>query len=84
MPTPTTFAELVLFVINFINILIPTLFGVLFVYVMWKIVDAWVIHAGDEKKRTEGRRLVTVAILVFVLMVSTWGIIAFIKSSIFG
>jgi hypothetical protein len=82
--TPTTFKGLVGFIIDFINILIPTLFGVLFLYVMWKIVDAWVINAGNEQKREEGKRLAVVAVVVFVLMVSAWGIVTLIKQSIFG
>ena len=82
--TPTDFKGVVLFVIDFINILIPAIFGVLFLFIIWKIIDAWVIHAGDEKKREEGKRLVTVAILVFVFMVSAWGIVKLIKTSVFG
>ena len=81
---PTDFKSLVVFIIDFINVLIPTLFGFLFLYLVLKIVDAWVIHADDEKKREEGKKLVLVAVLVFVLMVSAWGIVAFIKQSIFG
>lgn len=84
METPTTFKGLVGLVIDFINILIPALFAVLFVFIVWKIIDAWVINAGDEKKQEEGRRLVVVAVLVFVLMISAWGIVAMIKQSIFG
>lgn len=82
--TPTDFRSLVVFIIDFINILIPALFGLLFVYIVWKIIDAWVIHAADEKKRAEGKQLVVVAVLVFVLMVSTWGIVALIRQSVFG
>lgn len=82
--TPTTFGGLVNEVIGFINILIPALFAVLFIFIIWKIIDSWVLHAGDEKKREEGRRLVVVAVLVFVLMISAWGVIALIKQSIFG
>lgn len=82
--TPATFKGLVGFIIDFINILIPTLFGVLFLYVMWKIVDAWVINAGNEQKREEGKQLAVVAVVVFVLMISAWGIVTLIKQSIFG
>lgn len=82
--TPTTFKGLVQFILDFINILIPALFGLLFIYLVWKIIDAWIIHAGDEKKLEEGKRLITTAVIVFVLMLSTWGIVALIKSSLFG
>ncbi|MBP6924044.1 MAG: hypothetical protein KBC62_00135 [Candidatus Pacebacteria bacterium] len=82
--TPTTFKGLVGVIIDFINILIPVLFGLLFLYVMWKIIDAWIINAGNETKREEGKQMVVVAVVVFVLMVSAWGIVALIKQSVFG
>lgn len=81
--TPTSFKGLVEFIVGFINILIPVLFGVLFLYIVWKIIDAWIIHADDDSKREEGRRLVITAVLVFVLMISTWGIVAMIKQTLF-
>lgn len=81
--TPTTFKGLVDFIVGFINVLIPALFGVLFLYIVWKIIDAWILHADDDSKREEGRRLVITAVLVFVLMISTWGIVAMIKQSLF-
>ena len=84
MKTPTTFEELVAFVVNFIGLLIPAILGLLFLFIVWKIIDAWIIHAGDDKKLEEGKRLVTVAVFVFVIMVSTWGIVALIKNTIFG
>jgi hypothetical protein len=30
-----------------------------------RIIDAWIIHADDEGKRAEGRRLLLTAVLVF-------------------
>lgn len=82
--TPTNFKDLVDFIISFINVLIPALFGVLFLYIVWRIIDAWIIHADDETKREEGKRLLITAVLVLVLMISTWGIVAMIRLSIFG
>jgi Type IV secretion system pilin len=82
--TPTTFAGLVDFILGFINILIPALFGILFLYLVVRIIDAWIIHADDDKKREEGKRLLITAALVFVVMVSAWGIVAMIRTSLFG
>jgi hypothetical protein len=82
--TPTSFKGLVEFIIDFINILIPTLFGLLFLYIIWKIIDAWILHADNDQKREEGKKLIVVAVLVFVLMLTTWGIVALIKQSVFG
>lgn len=84
MQTPTTFKGLVGVIIDFINILIPVLFGLLFLYIIWKIVDAWIINAGNETKREEGKQMAVIAVVVFVVMVSAWGIVALIKQSIFG
>ena len=82
--TPKNFNEVVKFVIDFINILITVLFALLFLFVVYKIIDAWVINGGDEKKVEEGKKQVTVAVIVFVVMVSTWGIVSLIKNSLFG
>ncbi len=85
MPTtPKTFAELVNFILGFINILIPALFAIVFLYLFVKIIDAWIIHADDDGKREEGRRMMITAVVVFVVMVSAWGIVALIKNSIFS
>lgn len=84
MPTPTTFAELVKFFLQFINYLIPFLFAVIFVYIIWKLIHAWVLNAGDETKQAEGRTLVLVSVIVLVLMLSTWGIIYLLRTSLFG
>ena len=82
--TPTTFAGLVNFILGFINILIPLIFGLIFLFLVVKIIDAWIIHADDDSKREEGKRLMITAVVVIVVMISAWGIVAMIKSSIFG
>lgn len=84
MSTPTTFKELVNVFIGLINILIPTLLSFVFLFLVWKVFDAWVINAGDEKKREEGKRLALVAVLVVVLIISVWGIVNMLRKSIFG
>ncbi len=84
MNPPTTFSELVGHLLGLINIIIPTIFALVFLFLCWKIFDAWVINAADEKKREEGKRLALVAALVIVLMIITWGIVAMIRQSIFG
>ena len=82
--TPTSFKEIVDFVVSFINILIPAIFGLVFLYLVWKIIDSWVIHADDSKKVDEGKQYAVTAVVAFVVMVSVWGIVNLIKQSIFG
>lgn len=82
--TPTTYSDLVDGIIGIINILIPALFGLVFVYFIWKMINAWIINAGEESSREEGKRYAVAAVVVFFVMVSAWGIVAMIRSSLFG
>jgi hypothetical protein len=82
--TPTTYQGLVQWFLDFINVLIPGLFAFLFAYFLWRLIDAWIINADDERKRAEGKRFAFIAILMFVLMSSTWGLITIIRVSVFG
>ncbi|MBP9717495.1 MAG: hypothetical protein KBD44_02145 [Candidatus Pacebacteria bacterium] len=81
--TPTTFAELVTFVIGIINSLILLLVGLAFVVTMWNIVNAWIIHADNETKRAEGKQIAFTSVAVMVVMLSVWGILSLLKNSLF-
>ena len=81
---PTTFSALVERFLEIINLLIPLIFGVVFVVIIWKVINAWVIHGGDPTKRQEGRQLVLIGVIVFVLMLVTWGIVALLRNAFFG
>lgn len=82
--TPTTFSGFVNQILGLINIIIPAIFSVIFLFLVWKIFDAWVLNGGDEQKREEGKKYATVAVLVMVLMIIAWGIVAMIRQSVFG
>jgi hypothetical protein len=84
MTPPTTFADFVSLILDIINIIIPSIFGIVFLVLVWKIFDAWVINAADERKREEGKQYAVVATIVMVVMVIAWGIVAMIRNSIFG
>lgn len=80
--TPTTFAELVSFIIGIINSLILLLIGLAFVVTMWNIVSAWIIHADNDTKRAEGKQIAFTAVVVMVVMLSVWGILSLLQNSI--
>lgn len=82
--TPTSFAGFVDFIIGILNQIVGLVFVVVFVFMLWKLVDVWIINVDDEKKRTGGKSIALTAVLVFVLMLLTWGIVAMIRSSVFG
>jgi uncharacterized membrane protein len=84
MTTPTTFSDLVNGILGLINLAIPLIISVIFLGLVWKIFDAWVINAADEKKREEGKQTALVAVVVMVIMLSVWGIVALLRNSFFG
>lgn len=82
--TPTTFSGLVDHLLSLITLFVPALFTIIFLFLVWKIFDAWVINAADEKKREEGKQMAQTAVVVFVIMLIIWGVVAMIRRSIFG
>jgi hypothetical protein len=83
MSTPTTYAGLVNRIIELINIIVPGIFALIFVYFAWKVIDSWVIHAGDETKRKEGKQYAITAFIVLIVMISVWGFVAMISNTLF-
>ena len=79
-----TYSLVVAYIVGLINVIIPSIFGLMFAYFVWKVVDCWVINAADETKRNDGKKYVVAAVISFVIMISAWGIVNMIRSSIFG
>jgi TRAP-type mannitol/chloroaromatic compound transport system permease small subunit len=78
------YAELIDEIIGFINVLIPAMFALVFVYFIWKMFDAWILHAGDPNKVQEGKTFALTAVIVLVVALSVWGIVAIIRTSFLG
>jgi len=76
-----SYADLVGQVISLINLVIPAMFALIFVWLVWRVIDAWVLHADDPGKREEGRRMAITAVVVMVLAISAWGIVRLIANS---
>lgn len=79
--TPTDFKGLVSFFLEFVNIGITAIFALAFLVVLWKMIDAWIIHADDPSKREEGTTMAITAVLVMIVMVSIWGILALLTGN---
>lgn len=82
--TPTTFSGLVGAFLDLINLAIPLIFSVVFLYLAWKIFSAWVINGADEKSREEGKQTALTAVIVFVVMITVWGIVSMLRNFLFG
>ena len=80
--TLTDLVEVLIDIIN--NSLIPVLIAVLLVFIIWKVIDTLILHPDDEQKRADGKKVLLISVMVMVVIVAIWGIIAFIRLSIFG
>lgn len=77
------FSDLVATFIEMISLLIPLIFGLTFLLIAWKVIDAWIINGGDESKVEEGKQTIFVGIIALVVMSGIWGILAVLQSSLF-
>lgn len=82
--TPDTLGGMVAHLIDIINLVIPFLMTVAFLVIVWRLVDAWVINAGDPGKQQEGKTVLLVGVVVMAIIVSIWGILALLRNGLFG
>lgn len=81
---PSNFAELVGGLIGILSLIVPLLFSLALLVIVWKIVDAWILNAGDTKKIDEGKQYAIWGILVLVVMTGIWAILRILRGSLFG
>lgn len=79
---PTTFAGFVDIMLATIDALVGGVFALLFVYMIWKTIDSWIINAGEPGKREEGRKTALLAVLMMFLMLTTWAVVTVIRSTL--
>lgn len=77
------FADLVDTFIGLISLLVPLVFALTLVVIIWKVIDAWILNAGEESKVEEGKNVVIVGIIALVVMSAIWGILSILQSSLF-
>ena len=83
--TDMTFADLVdLFLELIYGSLIPLIIVVIFIVFAWKLIDMFIINAADEQARSNGKRIITIAVLALVVVLSIWGILSLLQVTIFG
>jgi hypothetical protein len=80
----TDFYTLVKFVTEIIGLLVPIIFGLILVVLIWRLIDTWIINAGDESKRQEGRQTALIGVIVLVILSGIWGILTLLRSSFFS
>lgn len=81
---PNDFAELVDVFLGLLSMVIPLIFSVALLVILWKVIDAWILHAGDTAKIEEGKQYAFWGILVLVAMTSIWAIIRIVRTTFLG
>ncbi|MDO8619851.1 MAG: hypothetical protein Q7R64_00685 [bacterium] len=64
------------------NVVIPFLIGVAFVVIVWGIFK-YITHAGDSEQVAKGRMAILYGIIALFLMLSFWGFVTMIHTSLF-
>lgn len=69
--------------IDIILLFVPVIFGLTLLIIVWAIIDAWIINAGDEGKVTEGKQRALAGVIALVVMSGIWGILELLHRSLF-
>lgn len=77
------FSDLVQTFINMINLVVPLIFALTLLFITWKVIDAWIIHGGEESKIEEGKHTIIVGVIALVVMSGIWGILSILQYSLF-
>ena len=82
--TPKNFTELVNMLIDLLGLIVPLIFAITLLFIIWKIIDAWILNAGETTKIAEGKQTALIGVLVLVVMSGVWGILEILRRSLFG
>ena len=63
-----------------VQIALPIVFGIALLAFFWGLAK-YILAAGDEEKKAEGKRLMIWGVLALFIMASIWGIIALLQSN---
>ena len=70
-------------VIGVINtVIVPLIFALAFVVFIWGVINYFFLHGGDEAKRSEGRQFTGWGILGMVVLLSVWGLVNLLLSTL--
>ena len=62
--------------------IVPVLFAVGIVLFVWGVVNFFIIGAGEEAKRTQGKQFIIWGIIAFAVLVSVWGLVRILGNTI--
>jgi len=70
-------------IIGIINsILVPVLMAIAFIVFLWGVFKYFILGAAEDKSREEGRQFVMWGIIGFVVILSVWGLVNVVISTL--
>lgn len=75
----TTFKDFVSEFVDFFNTIILLIFSFAFLAFIWGVTQ-YVVFPGNEDRKEKGKQIIVWGIIVFVVMVSIWGIVNLLSS----
>lgn len=78
----STFKDLVELLISYINLLVPIVIALTFLFIAWKVIQAWVINGGSKDSVEEGKRVALIGVIALVFMFGIWGLLGILQSSL--
>jgi len=83
MNNSSNFKDLVVHVIGILELIIPLIIVATFLYIIWKVIDSWIINGAEDIKIKEGKETLVFGIIALVVMTGIWGILAILRNSLF-
>lgn len=79
----TSFSSAVSLIYSGINQLLPLIISLTLLVFLWGIFR-FVLGGSSEEQRTEGRKFMLYGIIGLAVMVSVWGLVNILTSTLFG
>lgn len=78
---PANFSEFVDVLLDILSATVPVIFGITILAILWAGAQM-ILHADNEQKRADGKRTLMWGVIVLFVMVSMWGFVNLIRSSV--
>lgn len=82
-PAPTDLKSFLGILSGIINLLIPLIFALTFLTIMWGVVKAWIMGDSTDEDIAKGKNIAIAGVIGLALMSAIWGILRFLQMSIF-
>lgn len=82
-PAPKNFQDFVDIVLNILGLAAPLVIFLSFIIFFWGLA-LFILKSGDEKKRAEGKTLMTWGIIALFVAISLWALVNILYASVFG